>query len=131
MAKVFIEYVVSDNPTAYPDGGTKDGYWYEKVVEGVAGIDFGEVTLASTATSVTVNHNLGVVPSWVALIPKILSSPSPNEIVENINGKVLYNYSYDLSLTSVNNELTSTEITFVAYSLADYVSKEYYWIAIA
>ena len=52
-------------------------------------------------------------------------------VVENINGKVLYNYSYDLSLTSVNNELTSTEITFVAYSLADYVSKEYYWIAIA
>lgn len=29
----FIDFVVSDSETAYPDGGTQDGYWYEKVVE--------------------------------------------------------------------------------------------------
>ena len=28
----FLDYVVSDSETAYPDGGTQDGYWYEKVV---------------------------------------------------------------------------------------------------
>ena len=33
--KTFVDYVVSDSPTAYPDGGEQDGYWYEKVVEGI------------------------------------------------------------------------------------------------
>ena len=127
----FVDFTVSDDPTAYPDGGEQGGYWYEKVVEGVAGIDFGEVTLASTTTSVTVNHNLGVVPSWVALIPKILNRPSYDEIVENINGKVLYNSSYDLTLTSVNNKLTSTEITFATNGSSNYKSTSYYWFAIA
>ena len=27
----FLDYVVSDKETAYPDGGEKGGYWYEKV----------------------------------------------------------------------------------------------------
>lgn len=26
----FLDFVVSDSPTAYPDGGTQDGYWYER-----------------------------------------------------------------------------------------------------
>lgn len=29
----FVDFVVSDNESAYPDGGTQDGYWYEKLVE--------------------------------------------------------------------------------------------------
>ena len=28
--ETFIDYVVSNTPIAYPDGGTLDGYWYEK-----------------------------------------------------------------------------------------------------
>ena len=28
--KTFIDYVVSDKSTAYPDGGMQGGYWYEK-----------------------------------------------------------------------------------------------------
>ena len=31
--KVLVDYVVSDSPTAYPDGGTQGGYWYDKVIE--------------------------------------------------------------------------------------------------
>ncbi|MDD7602315.1 MAG: hypothetical protein PUK54_06925 [Firmicutes bacterium] len=27
----FVDFVVSDSETAYPDGGTQDGYWYERV----------------------------------------------------------------------------------------------------
>ena len=27
----FLNYVVSDEPNAYPDGGEQDGFWYEKV----------------------------------------------------------------------------------------------------
>ena len=27
----FIDFVVSNSPTAYPNGGYKDGYWYELI----------------------------------------------------------------------------------------------------
>lgn len=33
---VFIDYVVSDDENAYPDGGKQDGYWYERVSEGLS-----------------------------------------------------------------------------------------------
>ena len=29
----FVNFVVSDSETAYPDGGLQDGYWYEKFNE--------------------------------------------------------------------------------------------------
>ena len=29
----FVGYAVSDDPSAYPDGGEQDGYWYEKLKE--------------------------------------------------------------------------------------------------
>ena len=31
----FIDYVVSDSPTDYPDGGEQDGYWYRKADSGL------------------------------------------------------------------------------------------------
>ena len=50
----FIDYVVSDKETAYPDGGEKGGYWYERVSEGITPEMFGctkmaidEVTISS------------------------------------------------------------------------------------
>lgn len=63
----FLDFVVSDQSAAYPDGGTQDGYWYEKVVEGVSGIDYGFITLSSNQSSITVDHNLGVVPTHTAI----------------------------------------------------------------
>lgn len=65
----FLDYVVSDDPTAYPDGGMQDGYWYEKVSE-ITGIDYGEVTLTSAAAEITINHNLKVKPKYCLLLPK-------------------------------------------------------------
>ncbi len=40
--KEFIDYVVSDDPVAYPDGGTQDGYWYELVEDYGYGMFFNE-----------------------------------------------------------------------------------------
>ena len=39
------------------------------LVEGKSGIDFGEVTLASYASAITVSHDLSAIPSFVALVP--------------------------------------------------------------
>ena len=132
----FVDFVVSDSESAYPDGGEKDGYWYEKVVEGVAGIDYGEVTLASAVTSVTVNHSLGVVPSWVALVPKELGVPGSSNVHAsniNINGIVFYGGSRP-TLGSVENILLNNGITFncyVATNTYPFKAIDYYWFAIA
>lgn len=134
----FVDFVVSDSETAYPDGGEQDGYWYEKVVEGVAGIDFGEVTLAQAAESVTVSHKLGVVPSWVALVPKELSSSGMNNefTYANFNGKVLRSGpSLGYAKSEVTNTLTETEVTFNCYvsnkTNYSFSATNYYWFAIA
>lgn len=132
IEKTLLEYIVSDDPTAYPDGGEKDGYWYEKVVECVAGIDFGEVTLASTAARVTVSHNLGSVPSWVALISKEFAIVG-GYTSANINGNAAYSgSSASMRVASAANTLSAEEITFAAYSSSyPFAATVYYWIAIA
>ena len=71
----FLDYVVSDKETAYPDGGEKDGYWYERVVDGVdlksifnlTDIAVDVFTPASDLDSPNIPHSLGKVPK-VALI---------------------------------------------------------------
>lgn len=100
---------------------------------GVRGIDFGEVTLASVATSVTVNHNLGVVPSWVALIPKVFRKPSGFDTHANINVNGVVGSWVDVK--EVENTLTDTEITFNCYKSSEntyaFKATDYYWFAIA
>lgn len=63
----FVNFVVSDQSTAYPDGGTQDGYWYEKVVEGSKGQEIILFKPTSQITEITVGHSLGVKPSKIAL----------------------------------------------------------------
>ena len=63
----FIDYVVSDKENAYPDGGEKGGYWYERSEVG-AKVAYGTVTAAS-ATSLTITHGLGVKPDKVIIYP--------------------------------------------------------------
>lgn len=78
--KSVLDFAVSDDPTAYPDGGEQDGYWYEKVVEGVDLIQsFGytkyaidKFTLSSEIAvkynTCYINHSLGEKPSFAFLI---------------------------------------------------------------
>ena len=132
----FVDYVVDNNESKYPDGGTQGGYWYEKVVEGVAGIDYGEVTLASAVTSVTVNHNLGVTPSAAAIFPKIfdVSSYEVGKTFANINGIVLKIHnmvSGRVENDTANIDLTETNISFGSASTKGFEQTTYYWIAIA
>ena len=128
----FIDFVVSDSETTYPDGAVHtDGYWYELFDLKSFGIDFGEVTLASTASSVTVSHNLGVVPLWVALIPQSVEE-NANRTLANLNNDELVYYSKNgLKFLSTANTLTETEITFVAQNTtAGFNNTSYYWFAV-
>lgn len=105
---------------------------------GVRGIDYGEVTLASEAKNVTVSHKLGSVPSWVALVPKELSSSGIGNkfTYANFNGKALHSSpAMGYTQSDVTNTLTETEVTFNCHtpSSGDYsfLATNYYWIAIA
>ena len=53
----FLDYIVSDKETAFPDGGEKGGYWYEKVRD--VKIASGTITLTSQTLSITIEHGLG------------------------------------------------------------------------
>ena len=102
---------------------------------GVRGIDFGEVTLASTTTPVTVNHNLGVTPSTVAIFPKIfdVSSYEVGKTFANINGIILKIHNMvpgKVENNTANIDLTETNISFGSDSKG-FEQTTYYWIAIA
>ena len=54
--KMLVEYVISDDPNAYPDGGEQGGYWYELVVQESYeyGIFFNAVNTSGYGTDVKI-----------------------------------------------------------------------------
>ena len=71
----FLGYTVSDSETAYPDGGEKDGFWWERVKEGLpitqmgfTKFTYGEFVLSTdSALDFKLTHNLGVKPKKVRI----------------------------------------------------------------
>ena len=78
----FVNFVVSDQSTAYPDGGTQGGYWYETLIEGfnlnlldcskyaVDIITFSSCTRISSSNPIA--HSLGEVPKLAIIIAQEL-----------------------------------------------------------
>ena len=117
----FVDYVVDNNESKYPDGGTQGGYWYEKVVEGVAGIDFGEVTLSgSHEGNLVVTHNLGVKPSkaFIFLRRNSIGCGSPGNYTAGADSTGAYqNYSFTgdkdwLYRTQQSHIMAASTVTF-------------------
>ena len=82
-AYIFLDYIVSDKETAYPDGGEKGGYWYEKASEGITPEMFGCTKMAiDTYTpaanimmgDVTLYHSLGEKPRLVIIVSDNMDS---------------------------------------------------------
>ena len=72
----FVDFVVSDQETAYPDGGTQDGYWYEKVVDGIPlellgctkyAIDTFTSSTRALLNRTSISHSLGEKPKIIIL----------------------------------------------------------------
>ena len=100
----FIDYVVSDKETAYPDGGEKGGYWYERSEVG-SKVAYGTVTAAS-ATSLTITHGLGVKPDKVIIYPSSRANLGMGLRIadeSNIWGSVANDYT-----TNYNNHIQHT-----------------------
>lgn len=69
----FVDFVTDDLETKYPDGGIKDGYWYEKMgidlsVIGITKSEVNEFIFSSnTSTKTAISHSLGKEPKIAIL----------------------------------------------------------------
>ena len=97
---IFLDYVVSSDESAYPNGGTLDGYWYELVEEGLnlpalfgctdMAVDTFTVSSATLSENVTINHSLGKIPK-IALIVKEDMNTTTNMFNYYLNGAFFFN----------------------------------------
>ena len=135
----FIDFVVSDSETAYPDGGEQGGYWYEKVVEGISGIDFGTVTpTSSSLKEITINHALGIKPSYAVILKKTSWTlrTSDEIVLAGSSGFVEDRSAYSPNVYGSNvtsHTATTTSVTFGMNNSRGYFGRgdEYIWFVIA
>lgn len=142
LQKTFLSYITSDSILSYPVNGQKGDYWYELVQSNV---DWGEVTLTSDQTEITVQHNLGEVPKWAGIFPneKITTqSPTGNSTLFEIPFENSWWLNYISSAGSLQvgsasrSSFTNSQIVFNAYS-SSYPFRSsgsgwgtYYWFAL-
>ena len=128
-----VGYVVDDNKSSYPDGGTQDGYWYEKVVEGIPlsqlgftkfAIDTVKYTSRTPCKNYPINHSLGEKPKIAILLPDITgyaSGVSNNDVIgfaalKGYDGNIMESdcyiaYCYSSSVRGVTTTAIFTEST--------------------
>ena len=121
----FIDYVVSDKETAYPDGGEKGGYWYEKA--GEAKVTKGK--FATSASTLTIDVGIENIDGFVAYDSN--GSTNTNEIwylpAENIAKVRKGNYNWtnitvtqnetSITITTGNNTLYGYEMVWYAFKM--------------
>lgn len=122
----FIDFVVSDSETDYPDGGTQGGYWYEKSGGGILDkgalnmgytkFEYGTITITSNSSYFQINHGMKIKPKFVFLKAK---NPANSTIKEAIYSecatKILYDYNTDFGYgqdVGGKGEVTETSIRF-------------------
>lgn len=111
----FVDFVTADSDSAYPDGGTHDGYWYKKVVEGVdllgifgyTNIAIDKITFSSDTAfndAIPISHSLGTYPKAALFIAKEVTGSNSKaylDILDFRNG--YYNSSYGGGYISFGN----------------------------
>ena len=129
----FLDYIVSDKETAYPDGGEKGGYWYERVSEGITPEMFGctkmavdKFTLSSrkSCSGYTISHSLDAIPKFMFIIAEkkptdyydvfqILGT-NPN-LSSEVNKTLICYYDSDILYTDtvVTNSITSNQFKVI------------------
>lgn len=141
----FISYVVSDKETAYPNGGEKDGYWYERVSE--AKVASGTITLTSKQSTISIEHGLGKTPTKFAIMPINKNFNSVYTLCAmGIDDTIIMEY-YDSLLSTPKGYFTSVDKSKVTMnetnltlpgcyvasqsSTFQWIAGTYHWIAIA
>lgn len=133
-----LGFVVDDDNSAYPDGGTQDGFYYEKVSASSFEVDFGEVTVASSTNKIIISHSLGNTPTNAVLMAENESSNAINATLypRKYNDtytksmQSIYGISTDATAKNMNyNGFTVDETTVEFYCSAyKYPAGKYKWI---
>lgn len=135
----FVEYVISDQEDAYPNGEVVGGYYYEKVglkqaISGLFGFENFAVDTFTFAdkqglSGATINHSLGVSPQLIfigtsKLFEKLQTGDIMNILTTNSSGGlVVWKNSGYVTLASTTNSATtwsSTQIRLQATSYSNY-----------
>lgn len=138
--KIPKDYLVSDDPTAYPDGEDFDGYWYVMETD-KSGVAYGMFSLAASTSKLIIPHGMERTPSKAFIIGSniTLTSSSTVAIVlstENIGNYYTSSYVTDGVTISNNgiNRITPPVLTADSKHLtASYAMAigTYYWFALA
>ena len=118
ILKSVLDFFVSDDPTAYPDGGTQGGYWYEKVKSFMFGLTkeaHGSFIPSTDTTKYTLEHNLGAIPKFVV----VYTNDSLKGHQYTVRSMMFVDRS-SFDSTTTNNNLAMAEL----YNSASYSSFE-------
>ena len=139
----FLDYVVSDKETAYPDGGEKGWYWYERVGGGLTPEMFGCTKMAvdtftlSSRTACynhTISHSLGEMPKYVFLISEA-EAQANNDVSFGIgiNLNLVTNPEGVMTAHKIGSEMeynrTGGFYPINSTSIKFNISNSYYWMA--
>ena len=128
----FLGYIVSDKENAYPDGGEKGGYYYEKVVDG-AQIAEGSKSgsNANPYNNPIIEHGLGVIPTNIIIHYKDDSYKTAG--YANYKNGASEGY-YANANNNKTGSVTISDVTKTSFKVSGgyrYGGNYLYWIAIA
>ena len=138
--KSVLDFVVSDDPTAYPDGGEQDGYWYEKfqldpALFGCTKCALDKFTFSSRTRATTkVSHGLGEMPNLFFIIATAAVSPNYdliNALSLNYGGNPSTAYTFRINGNKGLSQASYGQTTAVTDSKVSvgYYSNETYYAA--
>ena len=100
--------------------------------QGRLGIDFGELTTTAVSSLITIEHNLGVVPSHALLF--VIDEPGNFNNVYTTLAIDGFTYRYQnqgIGSNSYSITKTDTEVTFTAHTTYGFGQRKFMWIAVA
>ena len=131
----FVDFVVSDQETAYPDGGIQGGYWYEKVKDGIDLLGVCGTTkivvdtfvpAVDTAINTYLNHSLGTMPKIAIVYAKSTKAYTPalSIIITNASGATPgfvshYNSSGYFHTLSTSTAMDASQLRLAGLSNSD------------
>ena len=131
---VFLDYIVSDKETAYPDGGEKDGYWYERVL--AKGGDYIFSDFDAEGYPATLKINTDIIPASAFacvtgdnIYPMLFSKISNLDIKANSSGTFAFGGGFYSNTQSLKIKIRVGTIESPMFDSVDKASNVKAWLS--